>query len=227
MVVKQPEASTILYAGKLSGKTKGGLSYSMVNAITTDEHAEYLGVNEDGDTVTFRERVAERSAANIARVKQDIFGNSSVGMTVTSLLKDERGPSYAGAVDWSLRTKKNNYGTRGQLGATDPGWKAPGWGVWLLAEKLSGKHVLGEMGFEYDDRALDYNDLGFIGRNDYVGGWNWVQYRTEKGLWSDQSHLEQLQCLVQLEQLRRSAESRRQLERPSSIQEPLVRRRRP
>lgn len=182
MVVKQPESSTILYAGKLSGKTHGGLSYSMVNAITTDEHAEYLGTNDDGDTVTFRERVAERSAANIARVKQDFLGNSSVGLTVTSLLKDERGPSYAGAIDWSLKTKKNNYGTRGQLGATDPGWMAPGWGAWLLAEKLSGKHVLGEMGFEYNDRAFDYNDLGFIGRADYVGGWNWMQYRTEKGL---------------------------------------------
>lgn len=181
MIIKQPEAATIIYAGKLSGKTKNGLAYSMVNAITADEHAEYFGTNGSGDTVTYRERVAERGSANIARVKQDIFGNSSIGMTMTSLHKDERGPSYAGALDWTLKTKKNDYSTRGQVGATSPATKPPGWGVWLMMEKLSGKHLLGNMGFEYNDRALDYNDLGFIRRADYVGGWNWMQYRTEKG----------------------------------------------
>lgn len=181
MIIKRPEAATIIYAGKLSGKTKGGLSYSMVNAITADEHAEYYGTNGSGDTVTYRERVAERSMANVARIKQDIFGNSSVGLTMTSLMKDERSPSYAGALDWTLKTRKNNYATRGQVGATSPADKAPGWGIWLLMEKLSGKNFLGNMGFEYNDRALDYNDLGFIGRADYIGGWNWLQYRTEKG----------------------------------------------
>jgi hypothetical protein len=181
MIISRPEAATILYAGKLSGKTGGGLSYSMVNAITADEHAEYYGTDGQGDTVVLRERVAERSVANVARVKQDFLGNSSVGVTLTSLYKDTRNPSYAGAVDWTLRTKKNSYGFRGQAGATDPALRAPGWGVWLLAEKLSGRHVIAETGFEYNDRAFDYNDLGYIRRADYVGGWSWLQYRTEKG----------------------------------------------
>ena len=182
MIISRPEAATILYAGKLSGKTKGGTSYSMVNAVTSDEHAEYLGTNDNGDTVTYRERVAERSVANVARVKQDFMGNSSIGATMTSQYKDERGPSYAAAVDWTLKTKKNDYAARGQLGGTSPANKAPGWGLWLLFEKLSGKNFMGNTGFEYNDRAFDYNDLGFIQRADYVGGWSWVQYRTEKGI---------------------------------------------
>jgi len=181
MVITRPEAATILYAGKLSGKTKGGMSYSMVNAVTSDEHAEYFATTGTGDTAKFRERVAERSVSNVARVKQDIFGNSAVGLMVTSQYKDERGPSYTGGVDWTLKTKKNNYGARGQVVATSPSLGAPGWGLWMSAEKLSGKHIMGEAGFEYNDRALNLNDLGFIQRADYVGGWNWMQYRTEKG----------------------------------------------
>lgn len=181
MIVERPEAATILYAGKLSGKTKSGTSYSMVNAITSDEYATYLGENGPGDTAELRERVAERSVANIARIKQDILGNSSIGLMLTSLNRDARNPAYTGGIDWTLRTKKNNYGTRGQIVGTSPSSGPDGWGAWLSAEKLSGKHVMGEMGFEYDDRALNMNDLGFIGRADYVGGWNWVQYRTEKG----------------------------------------------
>jgi hypothetical protein len=38
------------------------------------------------------------------------------------------------------------------------------------------------VGWEYEDKALDINGLGYLQRNDYVGTWGWWQYRTEKPL---------------------------------------------
>ncbi len=181
-LISLPEAATILYAGKLSGKTKGGVSYSMVNAVTSDEHAAYFGISDAGDTLKYRERVAERGVANITRVRKDILGNSSVGLMMTALNKDHHNPAYAGGADWNLKTKHGTYGTRGQVVTASPSVGAPGWGTTVVFEKYSGKHLLGNFAVEHEDRALNINDLGYLQRNDYSGGWGWMQYRTEKSL---------------------------------------------
>ncbi|MEW5701010.1 MAG: DUF5916 domain-containing protein [Candidatus Zixiibacteriota bacterium] len=178
-IIDLPEAATILYAGKLSGKTHKGLSYAMLNAVTTDEYAKYHQI-DGADTAVVRERVANRGTANIARVRQDIWGNSTVGLMMTALNRDRKAPSYSGGVDWNLRTKSNVWELRGQSVVASPSSGATGWGATATIEKRSGKHIRGQMGFEYDDPNLDVNDLGFIQRNDYIGGWGWWQYRTEK-----------------------------------------------
>jgi len=179
-IIEQPEAATILYAGKLSGKTRRGLSYAMLNAVTADEYSKYYDITGECDTVTAKERVADRGVANVARVRQDIWGNSTVGMMMTALNRHFQSPAYTGGIDWNLKTKGNVWGVRGQTVASAPASGSPGWGAITTMEKYSGKHIRGNMGFEYEDKALDLNALGYLQRNDYAGGWTWWQYRTEK-----------------------------------------------
>lgn len=52
----------------------------------------------------------------------------------------------------------------------------------LRAEKRSGKHWLGEIGFAAESPGFELNDGGILGSADDIDGWTWLQYRnTEPG----------------------------------------------
>jgi hypothetical protein len=48
---------------------------------------------------------------------------------------------------------------------------------------MAGDHFRGEIGLNYKDTHLDLNRLGYLGRNDFQGGWLWTQYRTNDDWW--------------------------------------------
>ena len=115
-----PQRTTILGAAKLSGKTAGGWSLGVLNALTASEHAWYVG--EDGT----RRRVAVEPLTDfgVARAIRDFRGGgSAVGGIVSAVhrsLGDEgldflHQAAYAGGMDARHRFGGGNYLVTGYL----------------------------------------------------------------------------------------------------------------
>ncbi len=175
-IIDQPTTTTILSALKLSGRTRGGTSIGVMNAVTQEERASYM------DTLGVkREIVIEPSANyNVIRLKQDIFTNSSVGIMTTAVNQKQETPAYTGGIDWDLHFPKGIWVARGQVVASRTGRDEHGGGFWAGINKDAGEHVRGSVWWEYESRNFDINRLGFIGRGNYNGGGTWWQYRTYK-----------------------------------------------
>lgn len=101
-----PEATTILGAGKLSGKTASGWSLGVLEAVTAEETARYLDTGgAEGESVA-------EPLANylVGRVRKDgRGGRSSVGAMITAVNRDLgtddiraslRESAYAGGIDF-------------------------------------------------------------------------------------------------------------------------------
>lgn len=109
-----PEASTILGAAKLSGKTAGGWSIGVLEAMTAPEEARFM----DRAGVEHRAAVEPFSNYFVGRVRKDLrAGQTVVGAMVTSTLRDLsddglanrlRSGAQAGGIDfqhaWANRT---------------------------------------------------------------------------------------------------------------------------
>ena len=82
---ERPEATTILGAGKLSGKTAGGLSVGVLDALTAREQTTYIDPASQRRTAT----VEPLTNYLVARAIQDFRGGqSAVGGIVTATYRD-------------------------------------------------------------------------------------------------------------------------------------------
>jgi hypothetical protein len=116
-----PEQTTIAAAAKLSGRTRGGWSVGLLNAVTTGERATFLGRRVvDGDTVLREGTAPVEPLSNYfaGRVRRDLRGGQSVaGAMFSSTHRDLgdaalggmlRSSAYLGGVDfdhaWARRT---------------------------------------------------------------------------------------------------------------------------
>jgi len=115
----QPTSTTILGAGKLSGRT-GGWSLGLLEAVTA---AEYATVDSAG--VRFRDQVEPLTNFGILRASRDLSGGTAtLGFTGTAVnrrldgdrLDFLRSAAYAGAVDYSRRLSHNRYSLFATLG---------------------------------------------------------------------------------------------------------------
>ena len=80
-----PASSTILGAAKLSGKTEGGWSVGLLNAVTAEEVARI----ETGSGDRLDEPVEPRSNYSVARIQKDFRdGFSAVGLMATATARD-------------------------------------------------------------------------------------------------------------------------------------------
>ncbi|MBI4541090.1 MAG: hypothetical protein HY704_16430 [Gemmatimonadetes bacterium] len=109
-----PEATTILGAGKLTGKTESGWAFGVVDAVTAREEAPYV----HGDRVRERAVVEPLSNYFAARVRRELrAGQSAFGAMFTAVNRALEAPSlvsrlrraaYAGGIDfrheWARRT---------------------------------------------------------------------------------------------------------------------------
>ncbi|MFP4624049.1 MAG: DUF5916 domain-containing protein [Gemmatimonadota bacterium] len=83
-----PDQSTILGAGKLTGRTAGGLSLGALAAVTSAEEADAFFTTAAGDS-TGTYLAEPRTYVGVARVQQDLReGNTAVGGIVTGLRRD-------------------------------------------------------------------------------------------------------------------------------------------
>ncbi|MEW5701011.1 MAG: DUF5916 domain-containing protein [Candidatus Zixiibacteriota bacterium] len=120
--VDQPTATTILGAGKITGRLASGLSLGVLSALTGREYAR---VYRDG--VKSRLRVEPLTGYSVARLQQE-FGEdkSTVGLILTGVGRDLpaddplasslRRDAVTGGTDWNLRFQGGAYQLSGYAG---------------------------------------------------------------------------------------------------------------
>jgi hypothetical protein len=129
--VDQPQQSTILGAAKVSGKTPGGLSVGVLDAVTAREDARFVG--DDG--LTHGAPVEPMTNYFVGRLRHDYHaGNTVIGGLVTAANRDMAGGEFDADV------RRNAY-----VGGADfeHAWANR---LWTLTGFLSGSRVSGTPG---------------------------------------------------------------------------------
>ena len=119
--LRRPEATTILGAAKIVGRTQGKTSFGIMEAVTAPEYAQIrLSGEEEGST---REHLIEPLTNYfVGRVTQDVLaGNSRIGIITTAVNRQAANSAYAGGLDWDLKFAKERYQMSGILAASHAG----------------------------------------------------------------------------------------------------------
>jgi len=175
--IDRPSSTTILTSLKLTGKTKTGTAFGVLNATTREETAKY-GIEEDN---SINEAVIEPMANySVVRVKQDLYGSSYIGGMLTSANQKDETDAYTASTDLRLYFNRNMYSFGGSVIGTNNG---PGTGDMAMAvhfNKNSGRIIRGNINVDYFGRDVDWNRLGFMGRNSTRGVGSWIQLYSNK-----------------------------------------------
>jgi hypothetical protein len=121
--VEIPEASTIVSAAKLTGKTAAGLGIGILSALTTREDGTFRDATGD---VVGTARVQPAAHHFAGRVERDFAdGQHTVGTMLTSLNRFDgadqlglRRAAYSVIVDGSHRWQRNTYNLQWSVGAS-------------------------------------------------------------------------------------------------------------
>ncbi len=171
-----PNATTILGAGKLTGKLNEKTTLAVLSAFTQKETAKYIDV--DGQP---RNAVVEPMASySVFRIQRNILRSSNIGIIGTLAGQNKRHPEITGGVDWRLYTGNGVWGTSGQVVASKVDPEKTGFGLDVALMKTAGKHIRGSCGINIKDPYLDLNGIGFLRRNSEREMWIWTQYRTQE-----------------------------------------------
>jgi hypothetical protein len=117
--VDHPDNTTIIAAAKLSGKSAGGWSVGVLDAVTAQEKALVI----DGDGIRHEDVVEPLTNYGVARVQKDFNdGRSAFGAIVTATnrqlpvsLSDLRSSAYSGGIDARHRFWGGDWEVSGQL----------------------------------------------------------------------------------------------------------------
>jgi hypothetical protein len=109
--------TTILGAGKLSGKTPSGWTVGLIGALTAEEQADVV----DSAGTSHKDIVEPRSGYFVGRLARDFRnGQTQVGLFATvvdrglpSNLMDLRSSAYAGGLKWSHRFRNDTWSVQG------------------------------------------------------------------------------------------------------------------
>jgi hypothetical protein len=160
-VLERPDFTTILGAGKVTGKANGW-TYGALSSLTDREYATVR--TAEGDNA---ERLIEPyTSYNVARVQKDILGGSSnVGGLVTGVVRDQDFDAYTGSMDYTLRWDRNKYTWNGQWAGTRTainGEMENGFGG-VTNFNYNSKHFGTYGHFDYFNATFKNTDLGFFG----------------------------------------------------------------
>jgi hypothetical protein len=177
-----PRTTTILGAGKLTGRTSDGFSIGVLSAITRKEE----GVEEDlaghrGAPVLFE----PRASYNVVRLQKELSAEASVGMIATGAFHDQGAPSMSGGVDWNTRFGDGLYAFDGYVAGSR--MTAP-YGVDRIGGsagrvglgKLQDDHILWFTFYDFASRDFSINDLGFYNRANDHGGSAQLTYKQDE-----------------------------------------------
>lgn len=177
--LSRPESTTILGAAKIVGRTQGGTSFGIMEAVTAPEYAQIeetglpARIEETGDR---REHLIEPLTNYfVGRINQDVLkGNSRVGVITTAVNRQSSNAAYVGGLDWDLKFAKERYQIGGTLAGNQAGkldTRKSGYLTHLEFRKRGGW-----LRFDTNFRALspnfEINDLGYRRRSDIVE-WNY------------------------------------------------------
>ena len=162
----RPEATTILGAAKIIGRTNSNTSFGIMEAVTAPEYAQ---ITERGKRRDYL--VEPLTNYFVGRVTQDILeGNSRVGLVTTSVNRQASNSAYAGGLDWDLRFAKERYKISGMVAASQAGAfeaRKSGYFAHLGFGKQGGWWRL-YTDFNVRSPGLDINDIGYTQRGDMM-----------------------------------------------------------
>jgi hypothetical protein len=175
-LIDRPNATTILGAAKLSGKTAGKTSFGIMEAVTSNEYATIERTATDPGTGlerTEQEKFRIEPLTNffIGRIQQDVRTNSTLGAMLTAVNRESDTPAYVAEVDGNLKWKKNAYTLYTRLAGSRTGpldERINGYSALAYFYKFSGWFG-GQLYADARSPEFEVNDLGFMNRN------NWIQ----------------------------------------------------
>ncbi len=177
--IDYPRNTTILEAMKITGKTDRGMSIAFLNATTQKEKTKFRTAADPGAPI--HEAVVEPMANyTVARVKQDVLGNSYVGGLFTYANQKDSIDALSGSADYQVFFLKQMMMTNGVLARTDNGPDSSGTAAAFSLQKVGGRIFRGSAAFEYLDRKVDFNRLGYLDRNSIRSHSGWLQLRSNK-----------------------------------------------
>jgi len=167
--IDRPDITTVAGAAKWLGKSSGGLAYGALAAITAREYATVADLN----SIRQSRLIEPASGHGVLRFTKDFGrGNSYFGGIATAVRRgsgDE--DAYTGGIDWKWFFKQNIYQFSGQvigshLRSTDN--STSGWGAQWDFRKRGGRHFQWNFTGTALNDNLNFNDLGFMRRNNHL-----------------------------------------------------------
>ncbi len=180
-LIKNPDKSDMLNAVKISGRTGKGLGIGVFNAITSKTEATILNKK----TNTSRKFTTNPFANyNILVFDKQFNQNSSVTLINTNVTRkgDFRDANVTGLL-WRVENKKSTYNVNGsiRMSAISDDDKYPNNGYSF--DTSIGKHAgswRGEIGYQFDNKDFNPNDLGILFRNNQQRIYGFLGYRLLK-----------------------------------------------
>jgi hypothetical protein len=174
-----PQQTTILGAAKLTGKTNTGLSIGVLQALTQEENAtvvDSLGNRSEHTLEPF-------AHYNIIRLKQDVMGNSNIGMIITTVAKNSRLPAFTNGYDWNLNFDNSTYALSGFLALSHTtnsnDERVSGAAGKLSYAKIAAEHWLWSLSADFTSKKYNIDDAGFFFSPNDVGGVAALTYKED------------------------------------------------
>jgi len=169
----RPEATTILGALKLTGKTEGKTAFGILGAVTSSEHA-VIARDMGGKRVSDEYRIEPLTNYLAARVKQDVLGGTSTaGLFASAVHRRGAEAAYVGAADWDLKFREDTHSLSGTLVGSrtgEDGHRSSGYIAHLEYAKRGGWLDM-DTGFAGLSPGVSINDLGYLRRGNLVQAW--------------------------------------------------------
>ena len=175
-----PQATTILGAAKISGKTNAGTSIGVLQAFTKEMRATVV----DSAGKSSEQIIEPLAHYNVVRLRQDVLDNSVVGVIFTSTAKRQRLPGLTAGADWNLKLDSNTFQLDGFLGLSHSnnllrrGERGFGSAGKVNFSRIAAEHWLWSAGIDFTSKGYNINDVGFFNRpNDYgfFGTWTYKE----------------------------------------------------
>lgn len=176
-ITDNPDKVKMLNAIKVSGRTKKGLGIGFFNAITEKTEATII----DNVTGDIRMEVTEPFANYNIMVLDQVFNqNSSITLTNTNVTRDGdfRDGNVTG-LSYHVRTKDSKYfidGSYNQSNVSEDGSNTTGHSFDTSIAKAAGNWRW-EVGYQFDDKRYDINDMGVNFRNNRQNIYGSASYR--------------------------------------------------
>ena len=162
-LVDRPNQTTILGAGKLTGKTSRW-TYGVMSALTDREFATVdTTPGGDGGLVRNERQVEPLTAYNVGRLQRDIGSASTVGALFTGVVREQDLDAFTGGLDHNIRWNRSRYVWTGNYAVS----RAPGpdgirsdWGG-DGGLSFFGKYFGFDTFYSHMGKDFRVNDLGF------------------------------------------------------------------
>ena len=176
--LSRPEATTILGAAKITGRTNSNTSFGVMEVVTAPEFAQIEEKGERRDYLT-----EPLTNYFVGRVTQDILeGNSRIGLITTSVNRRASNAAYVGGLDWDLKFVKERYKISGMVAASRTGELDARKSGYLtrLAFNKQGGWLRFHTNFQTLSPDFDINDIGYARRSDMIRWFYDVLLRKEQ-----------------------------------------------